>query len=353
MKLRRLPKIGVILLLGSWMLQAYAGQVREYWIAAEKVMWDYAPSGQNLINPDAGLGVWGERTVYEKYRYIQYIDGSYTTPVPQPEWMGVLGPQLRAEVGDTIMVHFLNRTDRPLSMHPHGLRYDEDNDGADRRGAGGIVPPGGSFTYVWEVDQAAGPGSDDPSSIVWLYHSHVVPEKEINLGLVGTIVVTAKGMARSKNDPRPKDVDEEFTTLFMVFDEEDGEEGGLMHSMNGYIFGNLQGYRVSKGARVRWHVISMGNEVDLHTAHWHRATVLDGPALPKNFNPHWHGATVLEGPALPKNFNRGKRLDTVPLLPATTKSLTLEALRPGTWLFHCHVHDHMKAGMITRWQVVE
>lgn len=339
MKPRRLSKIGAILLLGAWMLQACAGQVREYWIAAEKVMWDYAPSGQNLIDPDAGLGVWGERTAYEKYRYIQYTDGGYTTQVAQPEWMGVLGPQLRSVVGDTIVVHFLNRTDRPLSMHPHGLRYDEDNDGADRRGAGGIVPPGGSFTYVWEVDQAAGPGSDDPSSIVWLYHSHVVPEEEINLGLIGTIVVTAKGVARSKNDPRPKDVDEEFTTLFMVFDEEDGKEGGLMHSMNGYIFGNLQGYQVSKGARVRWHVISLGNEVDLHTAHWHGATAVDGPYRRKGWKVKGHP--------------RGKRLDTVPLLPASTKSVTLEATRAGIWLFHCHVADHIKASMVSRWQVVE
>ena len=31
--------------------------VREYWVAAEKVDWNYAPSGQNQINPEDGLGV--------------------------------------------------------------------------------------------------------------------------------------------------------------------------------------------------------------------------------------------------------------------------------------------------------
>ena len=49
---------------------------REYWIAAEKVEWNYAPSGQNLIRPAMGLDVWGKALVYEKYRYIQYTDNT-------------------------------------------------------------------------------------------------------------------------------------------------------------------------------------------------------------------------------------------------------------------------------------
>jgi hypothetical protein len=33
---------------------------REYWVAAEQVTWNYAPSGTNLIDPAMGLGVWGK-----------------------------------------------------------------------------------------------------------------------------------------------------------------------------------------------------------------------------------------------------------------------------------------------------
>ena len=314
--------IGVLLWPAS---NAQAGGVREYWIAAEKVRWNYAPSGKNLIREEEGLGVWGETLEYDKYRYIGYTDGSYSKPLPQPPWMGVLGPQLRAEVGDTLEVHFLNRTDKPLSMHPHGLRYDEDNDGADRRGAGAVVNPGESFTYVWQVDKDAGPGPNDPSSIVWVYHSHVDAHHEINAGLIGTIVVTHRGMARSKVDSAPRDVDREFTTLFLIFDEEDGAESGLKHAMNGYIFGNLQGYEVRHGERVRWHLVGLGNEVDLHTA-------------------HWHGQTVLV---------HGRRTDVVELLPASMVSVTMVPKSVGTWLFHCHVADHMEAGMTTRWRVLE
>ncbi len=299
------------------------GKIREYWVAAEQVVWDYAPTGTNLIIPKMGLGVWGETRKYNKYRYFGYTDGSYTDKIPQPKWAGILGPQLRGEVGDTLKVHFKNLSDRPLSIHPHGVLYDEDNDGADLRGAGAIIAPGKSYTYIWKLDEGAGPGPADPSSIVWVYHSHVKPVEEIYLGLMGTIVVTRKGMAISAEDPRPKDIDHSFTTLYMVFDEEDGEESGLMHSMNGYIFGNLQGLEADEGNKVRWHLVGMGSEVDLHTAHWHGETVLNG----------------------------GRRTDVINLMPATMASVTMLADNPGTWLYHCHVTDHITAGMITRWKV--
>lgn len=297
--------------------------MRHYFVAAEKVDWDFAPSGKNLMMPGMGLGPWGKQTTYSKYRYIQYTDASYTSQVPQPQWMGILGPQLRAQVGDTLKVHFKNLADKPLSMHPHGMRYDEDNDGADRRGAGSMIAPGDSYTYTWTVDESAGPGPADPSSKVWVYHSHVNSVEEIYDGLIGTILITRADMAISADDPRPRDTDHEFTTLFMIFNEEDGEEGGLMHAMNGYIFGNMQGLEVQQNDRVRWHLIGMGTEIDMHTA-------------------HWHGKTVLQG---------GHRTDVINLLPSTMVSVDMLADNPGTWLYHCHVTDHITAGMVTRWRV--
>ncbi len=315
--------LAVLLALAAAPFSACAGQNREYWVAAEQVTWDYAPSGKNLIHPGADMGPWGERLRYAKYRFVGYTDASYQIPVPQPEWRGILGPELVGEVGDTLKVHFLNRADRPFSMHPHGLRYDEDNDGADHRGAGASIAPGASFTYTWVVDEKAGPGPADPSSIVWLYHSHVDHVDDIYQGLIGTLVVTRKGMAISRADPRPRDVDRDFTTLFMVFDEEDGAEGGLKHAMNGYIFGNLRGLEAIAGERVRWHLVALGSEVDLHTD-------------------HWHGDTVLE---------HGRRTDVIELLPASMVSVDMVADNPGTWLYHCHVGDHMTAGMMTHWTV--
>ena len=144
-----LPLVSVLLYFCASSAEA---ATREYWVAAEKVDWNYAPSGQNLIKPAMGLDVWGKALVYEKYRYIQYTDDTYTTQVEQPLWMGILGPQLHAVEGDSVRVHFLNRADKPLSIHVHGLQYDEANEGADMKGSGAAVPPGGKFTYHWEAD---------------------------------------------------------------------------------------------------------------------------------------------------------------------------------------------------------
>ena len=295
-------------------------EIREYWIAAEKTSWNYAPSGKNLIDATDEMDVWGENLIYQKYRYVGYVDNEFKKAVPQPEWMGILGPQIRAEVGDTIKVHFLNRTDRPLSIHPHGLLYDKDNEGAD---GGASILPGKRFTYTWQVDEASGPGSNDSSSIVWLYHSHVMAEEEMNLGLMGTIVITGKGLAKSNDDLVPKDIDQEFTALYMIFDEEDGEESGLKHTINGRIFGNLNGYETSLGEKVRWHLVALGNEEDSHTI-------------------HWHGQTVL---------HLGRRTDVIELMPASMISVDMVTRSAGNWLFHCHVNDHMMAGMSTRWLV--
>ena len=307
----------------SFSISTQAHNIREYWVAAEKTPWNFAPSEQNLIAPNDGLSVWGETLTYTKYRYIGYTDGSFATQLPQPEGMGILGPQLRAEVGDIIKVNFMNKTDRPLSMHPHGVQYNKDNEGADG-GKGANIAPGEAYTYTWVVDQAAGPGPNDPSSVVWLYHSHVMAEEETNLGLIGTIIITRLGMARSASDPTPVDVDQEFTSLFMIFNEEKDEESGLKHTINGRIFGNLKGYETGFGKRVRWHLVALGNEVDNHTV-------------------HWHGQTVLVN---------GRQTDVVEILPASMVSVDMVPRSAGDWLFHCHVNDHMMAGMSTRWHVL-
>lgn len=40
--------------------------------------------------------------------YKEYTDDTYTTAKEAPIWAGNLGPILRAEVGDTLHVHFKN-----------------------------------------------------------------------------------------------------------------------------------------------------------------------------------------------------------------------------------------------------
>lgn len=316
-------------------------KVREYFIAAENQIWDFAPSNRNLLHcggeadscpiPDP----WTDSHIFEKVRFVQYTDRSFSTPVRQPAWLGVLGPILRAEVGDIVLVHLCNHAQkRSVSMHPHGLLYDKDDEGAKYTGAnqktpagrGAVVPPGECYDYTWFADKRSGPGQGELSSKVWWYHTHIDTPTDTNAGLLGPIIVTRKHMA--KPDGSPLDVDHEFVTAFIIFDELEGEEPGLMHSINGYIFGNLPGLEVKQGNRVRWHVIGMGNEVDLHT-------------------PHWHGEVVQVGA-----HHVARHTDVVELLPATMLTVDMKADNPGEWLYHCHVADHIHAGMSTTYSIL-
>jgi FtsP/CotA-like multicopper oxidase with cupredoxin domain len=296
---------------------AQGGRVRHYYLAAEEMTWHYAPSGKDGVMHGEIPAAWRDSLAWTKTRYVEYTDDTFSVKKPQPPWLGVLGPVVRAEVGDTIQIHFLNRSSRPATVHPHGVRYTKDSEGAHYRagGAGGHVAPGGRFTYTWTADEESGPEPGEASSKVWWYHSHVDEPAEVNAGLLGPLVITARGRARP--DATPADVDREFVALMMIFDEAKGQESGLMHSINGFVFGNLPGLVMKNGERVRWYLLGMGNEKDLHTF-------------------HWHGKTV-KGPM--------QRTDVIELLPGSMVTADMRADNPGTWMLHCHVADHFHGGM--------
>ena len=340
---------------------SYVGQTREYWIVAEDVLWDYAPSFP--INLITGEPFDDAANVFVQpgpdrigHRYLKALYREYTRDFARrkshPASLGTLGPVVTAAVGDTIVIHFKNNAQFPASLHPHGVFYDKANEGApyadgtsgNAKGDDAVPPGGGTRVYTWAVPERAGPGPNDGSSVFWMYHSHTDEVMDTYTGLMGPLVITAAGKARS--DGSPADVDLSLYTMFLVFDEnqshyleqniqlagdpgsidpedEDFIESNLMHSINGYVFGNLPGLTMNKGARVRWNVMGMGTEVDLHT-------------------PHWHGNTVL--------FH-GLRQDVVELLPATTLVADMKPDDPGTWLYHCHVNDHIIAGMLALYKV--
>lgn len=355
--------------------------VRTYYIAAEEVEWDYAPRGMDGMMNTAFTGygkVFTEHsekrigTVYRKAVFHEYTDETFTSQKKRPpelEHMGLLGPIIRAEVGDTMKVTLYNRASFAFSLHPHGVAYERDSEGAmyadgmEHPEANGLVPPGKKHTYTWEVREDAGPGPLDGSSIVWLYHSHNYEPKDVNAGLIGPIVITRRGMARA--DGSPKDIAREFFALFMVIDENQSHfidsnlkshiaepeklnkaEGGpidpdgnpdlslgtgyaasnLKSSINGYVFSNNPTMTMRKGEHVRWYVMTMGMGFNFHT-------------------PHWHGNLVKI---------RGQYLDVMPSIgPAQAVTADMVPDRAGTWMFHCHLDDHMKAGMQTVYEVLD
>jgi len=355
------------------------GKTRTYYVAADEVNWDYAPSGRDeaMGHPfDEIEKVYTEPgphrigRVYKKAIYREYTDGSFTTlksRAPEERYLGLLGPILRGEVGDTIRVVFKNNASHPYSMHPHGVFYQKDSEGADYNDgtagadkADGGVPPGATHVYTWQIPERAGPGPNDPSSIFWLYHSHTDELRDVASGLFGAIVVTRRGMALA--DGRPKDVDHEFVTMFIAINENESwylednirahatdpkgvdrtqtslvTPGGMAgtivgtgfvdtnikSSINGYIFGNLPLMTMMQGDRVRWYVATLGDFNNAHT-------------------PHWHGNTVLVA---------GQRTDVLAVTSAQMVTADMLPDAPGIWLYHCHISDHMLAGMVARYEV--
>src|SRR5208282_4559876 len=213
--------------------QPTRGTVRTYFIAADRVDWDYTPRGRNLTGVPVQEGAEDPASntphrIYPKAIYREYTDATFKTlkaRPPQWEHLGILGPLIRAEVGDTIRVVFRNNTKLSCTMHPHGLEYAKASEGAlysdgDSTGkAGDMVRPGETYTYIWYVPEGAGPGPMDGSSVLWMYHSHFIGSKDMNTGLLGPIIVTARGAGRL--DGTPKDVDREFVLAFAIFDETD------------------------------------------------------------------------------------------------------------------------------------
>ena len=67
----------------------------------------------------------------------------------------------------------------------------------------------------------------------------------------------------------------QFSALRMF---QDFEESNLMHSMNGFVYGNLPGLEMSEGDTVRWHLAAYGTEVNLALLMIRRLPVMHPPA---------------------------------------------------------------------------
>ncbi|XP_029786147.1 hephaestin isoform X4 [Suricata suricatta] len=331
---------------------------RTYYIMAEEVEWDYCPDrswelewhnqsekesyGHIFLSNQDGL--LGSR--YKKAVFREYTDGTFKIPRPRTgpeEHLGILGPLLRGEVGDILTVVFKNNASRPYSVHAHGVV--ESNTGWPL-----AAEPGEVLTYQWSIPERSGPGPNDSACVSWIYYSAVDPIKDMYSGLVGPLTICRKGILEPYGGRT--DMDREFALLFLIFDEnqswyleeniathgaqEPGHvnlqnetflESNKMHAINGMLYSNLRGLTMYQGERVAWYMLAMGQDIDLHTIHFHAESFL---------------------------YRNGEsyRADVADLFPGTFEIVEMVASNPGTWLMHCHVSDHVHAGMETLFTVL-
>ena len=259
-------------------------------------------------------------------------------------------------MGDVIEVVFLNNASRPYSMHPHGVQYDKNNEGATyldgaATSGGDSVAPGSTFTYTWRVPARAGPGPTDPECIAWMYYSSVNSVKDMSSGLVGPLLVcaphTLSDNGQTASGPggvglSRYDVDREFWMLYYVFDEnlswylQDNVQGraplrtdlsdpafhrsNQMNAINGLVFANLPGLVMREGDQVAWYLLGLGSSFDYHPVHFH-------------------------GQTFTFRKDRTHRGDVMEVFPSTSAAVEMVCDNPGTWLVHCHFSDHVTGGM--------
>ncbi|GAB0180718.1 ferroxidase HEPHL1 [Grus japonensis] len=341
-----------------WLFAVVEAKTRTYYLGIVEENWDYAPSGKNLITgqnllEDKFASVYATRganrigRVYKKAVFRQFTDDTYSQEIPKAAWLGFLGPVLKAEEEDVFIVHLKNFASRPYSVHPHGVFYDKDSEGAlYPDGTGGkskeddFVVPGGNYTYTWPVRKDYSPTLADSNCLTWIYHSHIDTPRDIASGLIGPLLVCKKGTA-DETSIEGTGAANAFALMFSIVDENfswyldenintfclepatvDKEDEGFqtsnrMHAINGYIYGNLPGLEMCADTSMSWHLFGMGSEIDIHAA-------------------YFYGHTFT---------NRDQRADVVGLFPATFITAEMTPGNPGRWLITCQVNEHLRGGM--------
>jgi FtsP/CotA-like multicopper oxidase with cupredoxin domain len=277
------------------------GHTIDYWVAAVPVVWNIVPNGRDAIMGDE---VPREDSVLSTVVYRRYSP-NWRKPLenaPRDSADGLLipGPLIKARVGDHLRIHFKNMDtlrNAPHSMHFHGVHYEPTSDGAyvpGFSGRDGDVKPGQTYTYKLTA------GED--SAGVWPYHDHSPSMMEsIAGGMFGMLSILGR------NEPAP---DREFEVVLAPM--------GKFMTIDGRAFvGNTPVFRAKVGDLVQWDVMAMGS--DFHTFHVHGHRWLTPGRIAR---------------------------DTQTVGPAESYRFRWREDAPGTWLYHCHVEDHMMRGMI-------
>ncbi|TMM11962.1 MAG: hypothetical protein E6F98_09500 [Actinobacteria bacterium] len=293
------------------------GKTVVYWIAAVPVSWNIVPNGHDAMMempmrmpmpmpmpatiPPAQSVV--QTVVYRQYS-PHWKKPIANAPASSADGLLIPGPLIRARVGDTILVHFKNMDTlrhAAHSMHFHGVHYAPSSDGAYVPGFSGPdadVLPGKTYTYrLIAGDDSAG---------VWPYHDHSPSmQASIDGGMYGMLSI----VGRHERAP-----DREFEVVFAPW--------GKFMTIDGRAFlGNTPVFHAKVGDLVQWDVMAMGSDFHTFHVHGHRWTVAGVPR------------------------------DTQTVGPAESFRIRWREDAPGTWLYHCHVEDHMMHGMIGIYRV--
>lgn len=279
--------------------------------------------------------------------YTLIIDATDFEVSPNAIWHAwtyngtIPAPTLRAEQGELLRVRVINNHNLTHSFHAHMSDYDPKHDGSPVNvitgvGAGSMIPPGGEWTYEYNVN-------------TWgttFFHDHAASE---GLGIKDHILQGLYGSIIIERDPPRSYIDRDIVIVMseIGYDVERKDKGPVpFYIMNGKgvpggekaleeIFAEkgLDGvvaqfnqtipvYSAKVGETVQFHVINLGEQI--HSFHLH------GNKMISTTNSR---GTVINS-------------QTFPLVQGTLETFIVTPDKPAIWLFHCHVVGHADAGMI-------
>jgi FtsP/CotA-like multicopper oxidase with cupredoxin domain len=229
------------------------------------------------------------------------------TVLPAFAYNGMVpGPTLRCREGERVRVHVKNDLSQSTSVHWHGQKVPNDQDGVPFI-TQEPIRPGESFTYEFVANPAG----------THMYHSHHNSTEQVGKGLLGALIVEP---ADPTVDP-PSDRD----YLLILNDSLGG------YTLNGKGFPATQAFVADLGERVRFRFLNEGQLI--HPMHLHgmpmRVVARDGWPVPQPF-----------------------MCDTLNIAPGERWDVIVEADLPGVWAFHCHILSHAEGpegmfGMVT------
>jgi FtsP/CotA-like multicopper oxidase with cupredoxin domain len=230
----------------------------------------------------------------------------------------VPGPIIKVAVGDHVRIKLTNDLPAATDVHSHGISLPNEMDGV-----AGItqapIEPGQSFTYDFVAEKTA----------VGMYHAHLHGDVAVPNGLFGAFLIGDVPLPTGRtvggiSVPADLKVTQELPMVL-------NDAGAIGLSLNGKSFPATEPIAAKVGDWIEVHYMNEG--LQSHPMHPHQFPQLivarDGIPLDQ---PYWS--------------------DTLSVAPGERYTVLMHLDRPGTWVWHCHILNHVESeqgmfGMVT------
>lgn len=230
----------------------------------------------------------------------------------------VPGPMIRVDVGDHVRIVLHNELPMGTDLHVHGINVPNAMDGVAPI-TQPLIEPGESFTYEFVTDEPA----------VAMYHAHHHGQLQVPNGLFGTIYVGRLALPAGQaiggqSIPATLQVSQELPLVL-------NDSGVIGYSLNGKGFPATAPIVGRTGDWILVHYFNEGGQI--HPMHLHQ---FDQIVVAKDGFPLDHPYVA----------------DTVTVAPGERYSVLVQLESPGTWVWHCHILNHVERdtgmyGMVT------